>query len=86
VYIISVTDSGSGIPKDIAAKIMEPFFTTKTLGQGTGLGLSLCNNIFQMHQGTFNYNSSHSNTQFVITLPISKVLEMKNQYSLDKAS
>ncbi len=48
---ISVTDSGSGIPDDIRERVLEPFFTTKPVGQGTGLGLSITYSIVHKHGG-----------------------------------
>lgn|GEM_PF-1313382 len=67
---ISVTDSGKGIPPDIAAKIMEPFFTTKDVGKGTGLGLSISIGIARAHGGDLRYDPSSPNTRFVLTLPL----------------
>jgi signal transduction histidine kinase len=67
--IISVTDSGRGIPEQIVEKLMTPFFTTKELGKGTGLGLSLCKKIINQHGGTFFYNNQTKNTQFILNLP-----------------
>lgn len=67
--IISVTDSGRGIPEEIVEKLMTPFFTTKELGKGTGLGLSLCKKIINQHGGTFFYNNQTKNTQFILNLP-----------------
>lgn len=66
---IRVTDSGHGIPLDVLKKIMEPFFTTKPAGQGTGLGLSLSKGLIESHKGTLNYDINSKNTSFVIEIP-----------------
>src|SRR6202043_1821241 len=56
--IISVKDNGNGIPDNIKEKIMQPFFTTKPTGEGTGLGLSLSYDILvKGHNGTLDVNS-----------------------------
>jgi PAS domain S-box-containing protein len=64
-----VTDSGHGIPSAIADKIMQPFFTTKDIGKGMGLGLSISQGIASAHQGKLIYDHHHPNTRFIITLP-----------------
>jgi two-component system, NtrC family, sensor kinase len=51
-YVIVVADSGQGIPEHLRQRVLEPFFTTKPLGQGTGLGLSITYSIVQRHRGT----------------------------------
>ncbi len=68
--MISVTDSGTGIPADIAAKIMNPFFTTKDPGKGTGLGLSLSKKMIEDCKGRFFYDAAKANTTFGIELLI----------------
>lgn len=68
-WLISVTDSGAGIPPHLAPKLMEPFFTTKEIGKGTGLGLSISRGIMQDHHGTLYYDDSHPHTRFVAELP-----------------
>ena len=70
-----MTDSGNGIPEDIQEKIMLPFFTTKEIGHGTGIGLSLSQGIVKEHKGTLEYNNQSKNTQFVIHLPLSQNLK-----------
>ena len=50
---ISILDSGPGIPSEIQDKIMEPFFTTKEVGAGSGLGLSTSKGIIEEHNGKF---------------------------------
>lgn len=70
--LIKITDSGSGIDQTIREKVMIPFFTTKEVGSGTGLGLSLSKGIIESHGGEFFFNHNSSNTQLVIKLPIEK--------------
>lgn len=67
--IITFTDSGEGINKEVAAKIMNPFFTTKDPGRGTGLGLSISNSMISKVGGRLFYDNTSPNTKFVIELP-----------------
>ncbi len=66
---ISVTDSGTGIPADISDKIMDPFFTTKEVGKGSGLGLSISTGIVRSHHGHLALDASQANTCFAVILP-----------------
>jgi len=68
-FDISVTDSGTGIPSNVARKIMTPFFTTKPTGKGTGLGLSISSNIMTDHGGSLSLDHSSPHTRFVIRVP-----------------
>lgn len=67
-YDVLITDSGNGINSEVAKRMMEPFFTTKEKGQGTGLGLSLAQQIVKAHNGLLYFNSENINTQFVVRL------------------
>lgn len=75
---ISVSDTGIGIPDKIKPHIFEPFFTTKKVGEGTGLGLSLCYGIVKKYGGKITFNSvslednpaGPSGTTFTVSLPI----------------
>lgn len=66
---ISVTDSGPGISPELEQKIFLAFFTTKPVGQGTGLGLNLSQNIVSSHRGSLKLDRSSPHTRFVVTLP-----------------
>lgn len=66
---ISVSDSGPGVPMDLREKIMQPFFTTKEVGKGIGLGLSISTGIILSHGGKFYLDSTSASTKFVIWLP-----------------
>ncbi len=73
--VISVTDSGPGIPPELRSRIMEPFFTTKPVGKGTGLGLSLSKTIAEEHGGKLEYAEDHGKTCFTLRLPIVREAE-----------
>jgi signal transduction histidine kinase len=70
--IIKVKDNGVGIPDSIKEKIMQPFFTTKPTGEGTGLGLSLTYDmVVKGHGGKIDVNTKeHEYTEFIISLPL----------------
>lgn len=68
---LEVADSGPGILPEIQPRLFEPFFTTKPAGQGTGLGLSLCQGIIESHNGTIRVASSPGQgAVFRIELPV----------------
>ena len=69
---IKVTDSGPRVSDELAAKILQPYFTTKAPGRGTGLGLSLSQKIIHDHRGTFKLNKEMEKMEFVIRLPLSQ--------------
>lgn len=75
--IISVSDTGTGIPPAMMDKIFEPFFTTKDIGKGTGLGLSTALAIVKAHGGFMNvYSELNKGTSFKIYLPATEMEEI----------
>lgn len=69
IITLRVIDSGHGIPRTVAEKMMQPFFTTKEVGKGTGLGLSISRGIIEDHHGRLYLDETSANTCFVIELP-----------------
>lgn len=69
--MLTVSDTGYGIPKEIKDKIFDPYFTTKPLGKGTGMGLSVVNGIVKSHNGIITvYSEVNKGTVFKVLLPI----------------
>jgi signal transduction histidine kinase len=66
---ISVSDNGGGIPLESQAQIFDPFYTTKPVGVGTGLGLGIVHRIVEQYGGTIRFASEPGNTEFVVRLP-----------------
>jgi PAS domain S-box-containing protein len=68
--LISVQDTGTGIPPEIQARVFEPFFTTKPVGQGSGLGLAIVHRIVQDHGGVLELESAPgAGTTFRVIVP-----------------
>jgi hypothetical protein len=74
--VIEVADKGIGISPENVAKIYDPFFTTKGVGRGTGLGLAVTYGIVQEHSGHISVDSTPGRgTTFKITLPVVQARE-----------
>ncbi len=69
VIKINVYDSGKGIPEELLAKVMQPFFSTKGPNRGMGLGLSLSKGLIESHGGSLELSTVYGWTCFTITLP-----------------
>jgi PAS domain S-box-containing protein len=69
--VIEVLDPGCGVPEELHDKILEPFFTTKPVGEGTGLGLPLADSIVRDHGGTLQIESRvGAGTRVLVSLPL----------------
>jgi PAS domain S-box-containing protein len=66
---VTITDNGPGIPPEIQHRIFEAFFTTKPLGEGTGLGLDIVKKIVEKHHGRIEVQSKFGETSFIVYLP-----------------
>jgi signal transduction histidine kinase len=67
---ISIIDNGPGIPAEIQSLIFDPFYTTKEIGKGTGLGLDVVTRIVRQHSGSVKVQSVPGQTAFVLCFPI----------------
>jgi len=72
--VISISDTGGGIPEGIRARIFDPFFTTKEVGRGTGQGLSIARNVVvKGHGGSLDFDTEPGKgTTFVVRLPVQR--------------
>jgi signal transduction histidine kinase len=66
---ISIADDGVGIPLESQPHIFDPFYTTKAVGVGTGLGLGIVHRIVEQYGGTVTFSSEPGNTEFRVRLP-----------------
>ncbi|TDU40288.1 phospho-acceptor domain-containing protein [Gelidibacter sediminis] len=68
--VLHISDEGKGIPKEISEHIFNPFYTTKPVGEGSGLGLSVVHGIMKSHRGTIKHSfNKPKGTVFTLTFP-----------------
>ncbi len=90
---LEITDTGSGIPEELRARVVEPFFTTKPVGEGTGLGLAVSLEIIRGHQGELHIEDHDPrgtrirvffprNTGLVPTMPLARVTPIEEPISM----
>jgi signal transduction histidine kinase/CheY-like chemotaxis protein len=84
---LSISDTGIGIPPEIINKIFEPYFTTKELGKGSGLGLSVVHGIIKKYHGEISVESKPGKgTIFNIYLPVTSATKTSEEASGDRAN
>jgi len=72
----SITDNGPGIDSSIGDNVFQPFFTTKDIGKGSGLGLSISKRLIEKHQGTLTFENQKQGVCFSIQLPTMEMSSM----------
>lgn len=70
--LVEIADTGPGVPLEIQPRIYDPFFTTKPVGEGTGLGLDAVSRIVLKHSGNIRLESQPGDTRFQVRLPLSR--------------
>jgi signal transduction histidine kinase len=69
--VITIADTGGGIPTEVQDRIFDPFFTTKEIGRGTGQGLAISRTVVDKHSGTLTFDTEPgAGTTFTIRLPL----------------
>ncbi len=68
--IIEISDNGEGIPIELKDQILKPFFTTKPLGKGIGLGLSISSEVIEKYAGSLSFKTENGFTTFTIRVPL----------------
>lgn len=75
VVVVTVSDNGPGVPEAIRSRIFDPLFTTKDVGQGTGIGLAFCHRVMSAHGGAIRLEPGGPGATFVLTLPMTDAVE-----------
>lgn len=83
---IEIEDNGCGMSEETKQKVFNPFFTTKPVGQGTGLGMSITYKVIKNHNGNIDIESKQGiGTKFIITLPLNIDRELMIKNDKDKS-
>jgi two-component system C4-dicarboxylate transport sensor histidine kinase DctB len=72
--LITIEDVGGGIDSRVMGQLFNPYFTTKEIGKGLGLGLSICYEIIQEYGGSIDAENTEQGARFIIKLPLDQVM------------
>ena len=75
--IISIEDQGGGINSRVMGQLFDPYFTTKEIGKGLGLGLSICHEIIREYKGQIVAQNTQQGARFIISLPLAEATPPK---------
>jgi PAS domain S-box-containing protein len=82
--VLDVTDNGPGVPATLAERIFEPYFTTKSAGVGTGIGLSICRTVVEAHGGTISLaKAADGGAIFTVSLPAQPGAKVDDEAAVD---
>ena len=70
---ISISDNAGGAPEEIIHNVMQPFYSTKPVGKGSGIGLALCYDVVDKMEGTIDCSNGETGFKVTINLPIYQV-------------
>ncbi|MCA1942193.1 MAG: PAS domain-containing protein [Yonghaparkia sp.] len=85
--VVDIVDTGHGMSPDVMARLWEPFFTTKPVGKGTGLGLPMVAAIIRAHGGSIDVDSDgRTGSRFTLTLPVDEVAAPSTPIAVDAES
>lgn len=74
--VVTVRDTGPGVPQELHARVFEPFFTTQGLGAGTGIGLAFCHRVIEAHGGSITLATARGGgAQFTLRIPVGETVE-----------
>ena len=83
--LLRVSDNGCGMPPEVVKDIFTPFYTTKQLGKGTGMGLSIVYGVVKMHAGDITVDSDPGKgTSFLVRIPVDRKCAREEIHELGK--
>lgn len=83
--MVRIADNGPGLPPEVQERLFEPFVSTRSTGEGSGLGLFICKRIVDLYNGQLLVDRAHEQTVFTVLLPLAQVpaLEQEKMKALD---
>ena len=82
IVVMEVRDQGTGIPAELLSRVLEPFFTTKPTGEGTGLGLSVVKRIIELHRGSLELQNMNNPTGLSVRIALRALDQTSSDHTM----